>query len=311
MANRCITRCTKFFLGTVNIVQMLGSFFVFCIGIWILVDENAFSKLAKFRNSAINDENKEALKVFLGHVDITLFGYVLIIASAIVFMVSLIGLCGTLFGFRRLIIAYLVVIFVANLILVAGGALTTVYKSEAENTAKDILKYTIKEEYGASRNKISAITLLWDVIMTKKRCCGVESYKDFRDSHFSNLNLQNVPQACCKLSSVDGLSAKIADSSCPYQPTERNSYMNHGCFDKIKKWLDKRILVLSGIMVVCVGAQIIILVYVTSLFISTRKDQKYQEWSTSKKSFQDYCQFRRNSRSSVDMSDKSFHFNKR
>jgi len=256
----------------INIFQMLGSFFLFCIGIWIIADENAFVKIAKFKNSAINDENKEALKVFFDHVDITVFGYSLIIVSTIVFIVSLIGLCGTVIGFRRLIVAYLVVIFITILILVAGSEFTTVYKSKAENIAKDILKYTIKEEYGASRNKISAITLLWDVIMTKKHCCGVESYKDFRDSHFSNLNLQIVPQACCKLSSVDGLSSKIADSSCPYQPTERNSYMNHGCFDKIKKWLDKRILVLSGIMVVCVGAQIIILVYVTSLFISTKKD---------------------------------------
>ena len=68
----------------------------------MLADEAAFTKLAQISNSAINEEQKEALDLFADHVDMTIFGFALIIV---------------------------------------------------DDTAKDILNYTIKEEYGASMEK--------------------------------------------------------------------------------------------------------------------------------------------------------------
>jgi len=274
MAVGCINNCTKYILGVVNFLLMLGSFAMFCIGIWMLADEAAFTKLAQISNSAINEEQKEALALFADHVDMTIFGYALIIVGIIVFIVSLLGFCGTLCGLRRLLIAYIIVILLLTLIQIGGIVLTTAGKSEADDTAKDILKYTIKEEYGTSMDKTSTITLIWDVIMTKQHCCGVDSYKDFDDSKFRDLNYGIVPQACCKLNTNNELSSGMADSTCSFQPTPSNSYMNQGCHEKIQQWWERNYIMLTGIMVIVVGAQIILLVYVISLCISTRPSRQ-------------------------------------
>ena len=45
------------------------------------------------------------------------------------------------------------------------------FKSDVDDMAKDILKYTIKKEYGASTDKTSGITWIWDVIMPKQHSC--------------------------------------------------------------------------------------------------------------------------------------------
>jgi len=97
----CNNNCTKYILGVVNFLLMLGSFTMFCIGIWMLADGAAFTKLAQISNSVINEEQKEALELFADRVDMTIFGYALIVVGVIVFIVSLLGFCETLCGLRR------------------------------------------------------------------------------------------------------------------------------------------------------------------------------------------------------------------
>jgi len=271
MAGGCINNCTKYLIGVMNFLLMLGSFILFCIGIWMLADESAFTRITSISSVAINEGQKEALALFADHVDMTMFGYSLIIVGILVFIVSLVGFCGTLCGLRRLLIAYIVLILLLTLIQITGSALITAYKSETDNRVKDVLRYTIREEYGVLEDKTSAVTLIWDVIMTKQRCCGVESYKDFQNSH---LITRIVPEACCKLHIDERTLSTTIDPTCPYQPTPSNSYMNQGCYEKIQQWWEKNYLMLTGVMVIIVGAQIILLVYLTSLCISTRPDRR-------------------------------------
>jgi tetraspanin-18 len=59
------------------------------------------------------------------------------------------------------------------------------------------LKSSINKYY-AAREK-DTVTLMWDYIMASMKCCGVDSYEDFRESKKWTEGNKSVPEACCIL----------------------------------------------------------------------------------------------------------------
>jgi len=61
------------------------------------------------------------------------------------------------------------------------------------------------------------------IFLPQMKCCGVDSYEDFRESKKWNEGNKTVPEACCVL---EGDIAKFQPKfkNCPYKPSDTNSY---------------------------------------------------------------------------------------
>ena len=64
---------------------------------------------------------------------------------------------------------------------------------------------------------------MWNQLMARLECCGVNSYNDFETSSYwlANKGSRVIPESCCFLS--DKTLLKPMDSNCAYSPTDSNS----------------------------------------------------------------------------------------
>lgn len=64
---------------------------------------------------------------------------------------------------------------------------------------------------------------MWNQLMARLECCGVNSYNDFETSSYwlANKGTRVVPESCCVLS--DKTLLKPIDTNCPYTPSDINS----------------------------------------------------------------------------------------
>jgi tetraspanin-18 len=60
------------------------------------------------------------------------------------------------------------------------------------------------------------------------KCCGVDSYEDFKASKKWNEGDKIIPKACCVLKG-DIPRFQPKDKDCPYKPSDTNSYWKTVC----------------------------------------------------------------------------------
>jgi len=112
-----------------------------------------------------------------------------------------------------------------------------IYKDVAKDEAQNFLKSTIRE-YKSSAKESDGATLMWNQLMARLECCGVNSYNDFETSSYwlSNKGSRTIPESCCVLS--DKTLLKPVDSNCPFSPTDVNSNYMKGCYDSLVNYFD-------------------------------------------------------------------------
>jgi len=112
-----------------------------------------------------------------------------------------------------------------------------IYKDVAKDEAQTFLRSTIRD-YRTSAKESNGETLMWNQLMARMECCGVNSYDDFESSQYwlDNKGSRTVPEACCML--TDKTLLKPVDSNCPYSPSDSNSYYMKGCYDSLINYLD-------------------------------------------------------------------------
>ena len=99
--------------------------------------------------------------------------------------------------------------------------MTISYKATAKNCGPE------------KNNEKNSMTVLWDVIMITKNCCGVDNYTDFENASKCKNNVDELPLVCCKNVNIDATSPFFRNyNSCQYNFTTENSNMNNGCFKK-------------------------------------------------------------------------------
>lgn len=99
------------------------------------------------------------------------------------------------------------------------------YEIQAKHETKTFLETTISSYYSTTERS-DAVTLMWNHLMAHMSCCGVNDYKDFElsDNWTTYKHNRTIPEACCVLSESDVNGFIPRDSSCPYGPTDANSY---------------------------------------------------------------------------------------
>jgi hypothetical protein len=72
-------------------------------------------------------------------------------------------------------------------------------------------------------NLLMDILPILTIFLPQMKCCGVDSYEDFRESKKWTEGNKTVPEACCVL---EGNIAKFEPKfkNCPHKPSDTNSY---------------------------------------------------------------------------------------
>ncbi|KAL1115843.1 hypothetical protein AAG570_006133 [Ranatra chinensis] len=78
-------------------------------------------------------------------------------------------------------------------------------------------------------DKSNSATSMWNYLMKKMSCCGVNNYTDFSISEKFKESSQKVPVACCKMNETSP-SVHPLDPDCPRNPKPENSYYLTGCY---------------------------------------------------------------------------------
>jgi hypothetical protein len=80
-------------------------------------------------------------------------------------------------------------------------------------------------------SKMTHFNLLMDILpmltifLPQMKCCGVDSYEDFKESKKWTEGNKTVPEACCVLEGdIAKFQPKFKD--CPKKPSDTNSYWN-------------------------------------------------------------------------------------
>jgi len=284
MVADCGANCARWLLCLANFVFIVVSSGVLIVGTWLAADKASFINLTlnATNNNAINLADQDAemiLKEFVEPAVIEQAAYILIALGAFIFIISFLGYCGAIKESRVLLTAYgifLIIIFALQVTLIL---LCTLYKSHADHHSRGFLKSTLSKYYTIGDNK-DAVTLSWDMIMAQMSCCGVDGYQDFRTaklfvrkSSAEGLGRQ-VPESCCILTG-DPLSIQPEDPSCISSPTEINSYLSTGCYNKFSSMVNENIDMAIGVVVVVAAIQLLAIIFSFCLCRAVGQERDY------------------------------------
>jgi len=285
MVADCGANCARWLLCLANFIFIIVSGGVLIVGTWLAADKASFINLTlnMTTNSATNFANKEdaemILKEFVEPAVIEQAAYILIALGAFIFIISFLGYCGAIKESRVLLTAYGIFLIIIFALQVALILLCTMYKSHADHHSKGFLKSTLAKYYTVGDNK-DAVTLSWDMIMAQMSCCGVDGYEDFRTaklfvqkSSAEGLGRQ-VPESCCVLTGIPRL-LQPEDPSCIISPTETNSYLSSGCYNKFSTVVNENIDMVIGVVVVVAATQLLAIIFSFCLCRAVGQERDY------------------------------------
>ena len=219
------------------------------IGLWIAYETKSFIELSHFGLKFVEDEEVKIDEIVIDYIERltheTALEDGLIIIGASILIITLIGWLGSLTDYKSFLVAYCSLIVLT--IVIQIGIIEYILIGYSKNTLlpekfRTILKESMRHYQIKStdeNDELNAMTILWNVIMKTKKCCGVEDYKDFKNSMKTCDSTTEIPIACCKITNED---VKFSDlrnhNSCPYIYNVNNSYMEVGCFEKFTELVD-------------------------------------------------------------------------
>ncbi|KAF6212809.1 hypothetical protein GE061_010518 [Apolygus lucorum] len=225
----CGTCFAKYLLCLFNFVLFFAGGLVLGVGVWLYFDKDSLLSIIY----AINESAAPHLSLFTQPGMVVNIAYILMAAGGFVFIMSMLGYCGALRESKCLLGFYGFLLIVILILEITAVSLAFVYKDRAEGEVKNFLKTTIKDYYVTSDyshpENIKGTTAVWDGIMVKMSCCGVNNYTDFvQSANFTQSGLK-VPPSCCRM--VNNTS--LLDNNCPRDPKQENSYFLTGCYSTL------------------------------------------------------------------------------
>uniref|UniRef100_A0A1L8DK44 Tetraspanin n=1 Tax=Nyssomyia neivai TaxID=330878 RepID=A0A1L8DK44_9DIPT len=239
MSLDCGTWIAKYVLCLFNFIFFILGTVVLGIGIWLAADKSSFVALLKMVEN-------EHLEQFTQPAVIDQLAYVLIVCGSITFLLSFLGYCGAIRESKCLLTTYASLMILILVAEICVGSIAAAYKDRTKAETKEFLQSTISRYY-STREHTDAVTLMWNHIMAQMSCCGVNDYKDFSSSEnwMRDRGNRTVPEACCMLNDKSLL--ELRDTSCPYSPSESNSYYKRGCYEAVLEWIQTHQTLIIGV----------------------------------------------------------------
>lgn len=185
--------------------------------------------------------------------------YIMIAAGVFIFLIALIGFCGARNGNKCLLGIYLGVLVAIFIVEIAGAIYGAVNRVSIENAARTKMTVEVKSRYGTAGQ--NAITVAFDRLQTSFRCCGVNDYRDWKNSTWGQQipNVQvaygnPVPDSCCRnVSSNCGINPANHQN----EATFNSSFYTAGCYMSVRNSITNNLGVAIGILGGFAGIQIL------------------------------------------------------
>ncbi|KAF0292565.1 CD63 antigen [Amphibalanus amphitrite] len=152
--------------------------------------------------------------------------------ATLVLVVSFLGCCGAMLQNTCLLGLFGCFSVLLFILTVAGFASALV----AAGPEADVVQRDLFESMGRYGND-TEVTAVWDFLQRDFQCCGVRGGADW--SNHSSIDTE-VPASCCRPG------ANGTQLACEQQPTDRNSYYEHGCFSSAQQLLEDHSAALAG-----------------------------------------------------------------
>jgi hypothetical protein len=198
---------------------------------------------------------------------------ILTAAGLLVFFISFVGLLGAYYESKYFLISYGLILIILLLLESIAGCLAATYPHVTVEITRALLKLSIKLYHAAEED--GTVTFAWDYTMAYMKCCGVDSYEDFKESQkwTQGNNTKTIPKACCILEG-DFAKLKPKDPKCTENPSDSNSYWNKGCYKAIVEGIRESIVMVIGIGIGLVLFQLLLVISTFCLLRSLRTFQK-------------------------------------
>jgi len=254
----CTTCFAKYILCLFNFIIFLTGGGILGLGVWLYFDKGSLTSLTNYMSTtALPEYLKQALQI-------SEISYILMAAGVTIFVLSLLGYCGALKESRCLLGFYGFLLVVILLLEITACGFAFFYKDKADIEVKKFLTDTISKYDPLLGNDTvsddSPPTVIWNGLMLKLKCCGVESYTDFQESQkFKDSGLQ-VPLTCCAVNEevfkYNG-SISLLDPNCTRDPKMENSYYKTGCYDRMMKLIANHMNIVIYCILSIVGIELL------------------------------------------------------
>ncbi|BES91864.1 Tetraspanin family [Nesidiocoris tenuis] len=254
----CGTCFAKYLLCLFNFVLFLAGGLALALGVWLYFDPDSLMAIM----NTIHENIVAQLSPFSHPYMMTYIGYCLMATGCFIFIMSLLGYCGALRESKCLLGFYGFLVILILVLEITAVCMAFIYKDRADGVVKDFLKSSIKDYYITKDSNHPEIakgpTAVWDEVMIKLSCCGVNNHTDFSMS----MNVTNsgfkVPPACCRMNGTSSL----LDPNCPRNPQLENSYYLTGCYPTLMNLISDHM----NIIIYCVIG--VILVELLTAFVA-------------------------------------------
>ncbi|XP_075455153.1 tetraspanin-11 [Ascaphus truei] len=216
------TVCLKYLLFVFNFLFWMGGAAVIAIGIWTLMDKNDYLSLLATSTFAVS-------------------AYILLFAGGLVMITGFLGCCAMIREQRSCLSVYLTILISVYLTELAAGVLAYIYYDMISDELKQNLNQTMTDNYAESGKK--DITLAIDHLQQDFKCCGSNSYEDWKYSLYINSAKSGdrlVPDSCCK----------TVTFNCGKRDHPSNIFkVEGGCITKLEEFLREHLLLIGAVSV--------------------------------------------------------------
>ncbi|GAB1605305.1 tetraspanin-7-like [Argonauta hians] len=216
MVSAPVVTCMKTLLMVFNFMFWITGITILAIGIWTKVQLYLYMELSTLYY-------KEA-------------PYVLIGVGAVIVLVGSIGCCCTIKGNSCLLYVYsgfLVVVFVVEL---STGIAGFIFKNKLEKGFQVGLR-TALDNYDDQITDTSSNAI--DGLQKNLDCCGINSYKDWLNTKWSEANQNAVPVSCCR-------NPDKCDNQIPRGNT--SDIFEQGCYRKVVDFMNGNLGLIGGVI---------------------------------------------------------------
>ncbi|KAL3265878.1 hypothetical protein HHI36_010069 [Cryptolaemus montrouzieri] len=218
----------KYSLFIVNSIICIGGLIAFGFGIWIVIDKS-------FANELLGTN---------------LYGgasWIMIITGLAVALLSSLGCIGSIKEIRCLLFMYMLCLTFIFVTMLVGGIIGYVFREKAELTIRNGMTSSLRE-YGNYR----PVTAAWDATQQRLRCCGIDSYRDWKG---------HVPDSCCKPSHH----GRLQKCNQVEQLNDHVSYMK-GCLNVTKEYVQENALIIGTLCIIVAFMMILGIIFSFALF---------------------------------------------
>ncbi|XP_048774834.1 tetraspanin-1-like [Ostrea edulis] len=215
---------------------------------------------------------------------------VFIVFGAILFFIVFWGCYGVSCKSKCALYTYGIILLLILIGQIVCAVLITKRRDLIDDKLKPELKSSIKVYY-IGDHAMDAVSVLWNAIMLKFSCCGVDNYKDFTSGVWNTTPIAEITQAhtnldtplmcCTEKERSKSTTNWWTCATTPFDSTKSN-YMT-GCYDEVWTYLEQYINIVVGCAGGLAGLELLLAFFAISIANGMDKKNKVDTESNGKR----------------------------